>query len=139
MNYNSSQVLLEILIVEDNPGDIFLTQETLKNLKIPNRIHIVRDGEEALAFLHQQGEYETAPRPHIILLDLNLPKRNGREVLEAIQTNLSLKQIPVIVLTTSLADREILKHQNLRANCYIPKPYDLSQFDQIVDAIERLG
>ncbi|WP_413167198.1 response regulator [Capilliphycus salinus ALCB114379] len=139
MNYNSCQATLEILIVEDNPGDIFLTQETLKNLKIPNRIHVVRDGEEALAFLHQQGEYQTAPRPDIILLDLNLPKRNGREVLEVMQGNHTLKEIPVIVLTTSLADREIFKGQNLRANCYIPKPYDLSQFDQIVRAIEHLG
>jgi two-component system response regulator len=138
MNYNSCPVSLEILLVEDNPGDIFLTQETLKNLTIPNHIHIVRDGEEALAFLYQQDPYKTAPRPHIILLDLNLPKKNGREVLEALKTNLSLNQIPVIVLTTSVADEEILKSHHLPASYYIPKPYDLSQFSQIVRAIESL-
>lgn len=136
MNNISLPSPLEILLVEDNPGDVFLTREALNNLTIPNHLHIVRDGEEALAFLYQQGEYQTVPRPHIILLDLNLPKKNGREVLETIKDNLSLNQIPVIVLTTSRSDEEILKAQNLRADCYIPKPYDLSQFHQIVRAIE---
>ncbi len=138
VNNRSTPSTLEILLIEDNPGDIFLTQETLKNLKIPNRIHIVRDGEEAIAFLHQQGEYQTAPRPDLILLDLNLPKKNGREVLENIKASLSLNQIPVIVLTTSRTDEEILKNQNLSAHCYIPKPDDLSQFDKIIHAIESL-
>ncbi len=137
VNYNSCQAVLEILLVEDNPGDIFLTQETLKMLTIPNHIHIVRDGEEALAFLHQQDPYTTAPRPDIILLDLNLPKKNGREVLEVMQKNLSLNQIPVIVLTTSVADEDILKAYNLQASSYIPKPYNLSQFSRIVQAIEN--
>ncbi|MEL7034400.1 MAG: response regulator [Cyanobacteria bacterium J06592_8] len=130
--------MLEILLVEDNLGDIFLTQEILKMLQNPHRMHSVRDGEEALAFLYQQGVYQTAPRPNLILLDLNLPKKNGREVLAAIQSDSALKTIPVIILTTSVTDEDILKFQLLKAHCYIPKPTDLSEFSQIADAIKNL-
>lgn len=127
---------MEILLVEDNPGDIFLTQEALKDCEIESHLHIVQDGEDAINFLNKQEQYQSVPRPDVILLDLNLPKKNGREVLEEIKANPELKRIPVIVLTTSLADEDILKSYNLHANCYIPKPRDLSQFSQIISAIE---
>lgn len=128
--------LLDILLVEDNPGDVRLTQEALKESKSHNSLHVVRTGVEAMAFLHQEGEYANAPRPNIILLDLNLPKKDGREVLSEIKNDESLKRIPVVVLTTSKAEEDILKTYNLHANCYITKPVDLDRFIKVVQCIQ---
>lgn len=128
---------VEILLVEDNPGDVRLTIEVLKEGKLRNRMSVVGDGVEALAFLRREGKYETAPPPDLILLDLNLPKKDGREVLEEIKTDPKLKRIPVIVLTTSEAEQDILKAYDLHANCYIVKPVDLEQFINVVKSIEN--
>ena len=128
--------LIEILLVEDNPGDVRLTQEAFKESKIYNRIHVVYDGVEALAFLHRKGEYADVPRPDVILLDLNLPKKDGREVLAEIKKDPKLKRIPVVILTTSEAEQDIVKTYNLHANCYITKPVDLERFITVVKSIE---
>jgi chemotaxis family two-component system response regulator Rcp1 len=127
---------VEILLVEDNPGDVDLTLEALENSKIRNRLSVVNDGEEALAFLHRTGKHAGAPRPDIILLDLNLPKKDGREVLAEIKADDDLKPIPVVILTTSQAEEDIFKSYNLHCNCYITKPFDLHQFLRVVKAIE---
>lgn len=127
---------VEILLVEDNPGDVRLTEEALTEGKIYNRLHLAPDGVEALAFLRREGRYEAAPRPDFILLDLNLPKKDGREVLEEIKNDPDLKRIPVMVLTTSHAEQDILKSYNLHANCYITKPVDLDQFIKIVKSVD---
>jgi CheY-like chemotaxis protein len=127
---------IEILLVEDSPGDARLAQEALKEGKMNNNISVVRDGVEALAFLRQEGKYAEAPRPDIILLDLNLPKKDGREVLAEIKEDPDLKRIPIVVLTTSEAEQDILKAYNLHANCYITKPVDLDQFITVVKSIE---
>ena len=127
---------IEILLVEDNPGDVRLTIEALKEAKVINHLTVVKDGVEALAFLRRQGSYDTAPRPHLILLDLNLPRKDGREVLADIKTDDNLKRIPVVVLTTSQDERDVLKSYNLHANCYITKPVDLDQFVRVVRSIE---
>jgi len=127
---------VEILLVEDNPGDIRLTQETLKDSKLLNRMSVVVDGVEAMAFLRREGPYSAATRPDLILLDLNLPKKDGREVLTEIKADESLRRIPVVVLTTSDAQSDILKVYDLHANCYIKKPVDLDQFIEVVKAIE---
>jgi chemotaxis family two-component system response regulator Rcp1 len=126
----------EILLVEDNPGDVRLTREALKEGKILNNVSVVEDGVEALAFLRREGKYANAVRPDLILLDLNLPKKDGREVLAEIKVDPSLKKIPVVVLTTSAAEQDILKTYDLHANCYITKPVDLEQFIKIVQLIE---
>ncbi|BCR04211.1 two-component system response regulator [Desulfuromonas versatilis] len=128
--------LIEILLVEDNPGDIRLTQEALKEAKIFNNLHVARDGEEALAFLKRTAPFLQAPRPDIILLDLNLPKLDGREVLGEIKQDPQLRSIPVVILTTSDAEEDILKAYDLHANCYINKPVDLQKFMEIVKQIE---
>lgn len=128
---------IEILLVEDNPGDIRLTQEALKDSKLHNNLSVVKDGVEALAFLRCEGQYTEAPRPDIILLDLNLPRKDGREVLEEIKSDDTLKRIPVVVLTTSDDDMDIIATYNLHANCYITKPVDLQQFVRIVKSIEN--
>ncbi len=128
---------IQILLVEDNPGDVRLTQEVLKEAVVPNRIHAVRTGIEALAFLRRQGQYSDAPRPDLILLDLNLPKKSGHEVLDEIKTDERLKRIPVVVLTTSSADQDITKAYDAHANCYITKPIDLNQFLKAMKAIEE--
>lgn len=128
---------VEILLVEDNLGDVRLTQEALRDGKILNNLSVVRDGMEALAFLHREGEYKDAPRPDIILLDLNLPKKDGREVLEQIKTDNELKTIPVVVLTISKAEEDILKSYKLHANCFITKPVDLEQFMKVAHSIEE--
>ena len=125
-----------ILLVEDNPGDVRLTMEALKEGKILNEVRVVEDGVEALDFLHRTGKYANAPRPDQILLDLNLPKKDGREVLAEIKEDDHLKKIPVVVLTTSAAERDILRAYNLHANCYITKPVDLEQFIHVVQLIE---
>lgn len=127
---------VEILLVEDNPGDVRLTQEGLKEGKVRNTLHVVRDGVEALAFLRREGEYAHAPRPDLILLDLNLPKKDGREVLAEIKEDPILRRIPVVVLTVSKAEEDILKTYDLHANCYITKPVGLEQFIRVVKSID---
>ena len=127
---------VEILLVEDNPGDVRLTKEALKDGKMQNNLNIVGDGEEAMAFLKRQGPYAHAPRPDLILLDLNLPKKDGRETLVEIKQEESLKRIPVVILTTSTAEKDILKTYDLHANCYINKPVDFDQFINVVRSIE---
>jgi len=131
-----SDGLIEILLVEDNPGDVRLTQEALKDNKVRNHLSVVEDGEKAMAFLRRAGPYANAPRPDLILLDLNLPRKDGREVLKEIKENDELKRIPVVVLTTSKAEEDIVRSYNLHANCYITKPVDLDQFISIVKSIE---
>jgi chemotaxis family two-component system response regulator Rcp1 len=127
---------VEILLVEDNPGDVVLTIEALKEAKMLNRLHVVEDGVQALDFLYRHKSYVTVPRPDLILLDLNLPKKNGREVLAEIKQDENLKAIPVVVLTTSHAEEDVLKAYNLHANCYITKPVDFVQFTSVVKTIE---
>jgi CheY-like chemotaxis protein len=127
---------VEILLVEDNPGDVRLTLEVFRDGKVINSLRVAKDGVEALAILRHEGKYVDARRPDIILLDLNLPKKDGREVLAEIKADDSLKCIPVVVLTCSRAERDILKSYNLHANCYITKPVALDQFIQVVKAIE---
>lgn len=128
---------IEILLVEDNPGDVRLTREAFKEGKVLNNLSVVEDGAEAMAFLRQQGKYADAPRPDLILLDLNLPKKDGREVLPEIKGDTNLKRIPVVVLTTSKAEQDILKTYNLHANCYVTKPVDLEQFISVVRFVQH--
>ncbi|MEW6333823.1 MAG: response regulator [Thermodesulfobacteriota bacterium] len=127
---------IEILLVEDNPGDVDLTRDALENSKIKNRLHVVDNGEAAMAFLRRGGAYADAPRPDLVLLDLNLPRKDGREVLAEIKTDEHLKRIPVVILTTSKDEEDILKSYNLHANCYITKPIDIHQFFKVVKSIE---
>ena len=127
---------IEILLVEDNPGDADLAKEALNESKLNNNLSIVMDGEEAMAFLRQEGSYADVPRPDLILLDLNLPKKDGREVLAEVKSDANLKRIPVVILTTSRAEEDVLKTYNLHANCYITKPIDLTQFMKVVKSIE---
>jgi two-component system, chemotaxis family, response regulator Rcp1 len=127
---------IEILLVEDNPGDVRLTQEVLKDGRIRNKLNVVGDGVEALAFLRCEGAYADAPPQDLILLDLNLPKKDGREVLAEIKSDPALRKIPVVVLTTSAAEIDILSAYDLHANCYITKPVDLGQFEKVVRSIE---
>jgi len=127
---------IEILLVEDNPGDVRLTREALKDARVANTLHVVEDGVDALDYLYRRGQYCDAPRPHLVLLDLNLPKKNGREVLAEIKADERLKRIPVVILTTSQAEEDILRAYNLHANCYITKPVDFTQFTKIVKTIE---
>jgi CheY-like chemotaxis protein len=127
---------VEILLVEDNPGDVDLAREALEDSKFHNRLHVVEDGEKAMAFLHHEGEYADLPRPDLILLDLNLPRKDGRQVLAEIKADDNLKRIPVVILTTSRAEEDIIKSYNLHANCYITKPIDLHQFLHVVKSIE---
>ncbi len=128
---------IEILLVEDNPGDVRLTIEALKEGKVSNKINVVMDGMDAMAFLHREGKYKDAPVPDLILLDLNLPKKNGREVLAEIKVDSKLKHIPVVVLTTSQAEKDIIMTYNMHANCYITKPVDFDQFIGVVKSIEN--
>jgi two-component system, chemotaxis family, response regulator Rcp1 len=127
---------VEILLVEDNPGDVRLTQEALRDAKVCNRMHVARDGVEAMEFLRRTGSHADAPRPDLILLDLNLPRKDGREVLAEIKADSELRRIPVVVLTTSKAEEDILRAYNLNANCYIAKPVDFEQFVHVVKSIE---
>ncbi len=127
---------VDILLVDDNLGDVRLTQEALKESKVLNNLWVVPDGVEAMAFLNREAEYVTAARPDVILLDLNLPRKDGREVLAEIKVDPSLRRIPVVILTTSSADRDILDAYDLHANCYITKPVDLEQFIEVVRSIE---
>jgi len=125
----------DFLLVEDNPGDVRLTKEALKTHKVQNNLHVVNDGEEAMMFLRKQGQYKDAPRPDIILLDLNLPKKDGREVLADIKSDPSLKTIPVVIITSSEAEQDVIKSYNLNANCYVTKPVNLDQFIKVVQSI----
>jgi len=128
---------VEILLVEDNPGDVRLTQEALKESKVTNNLSVAEDGVEALAFLKREGKYADAPRPDLLLLDLNLPKKDGRELLEEIKANENLRRIPVVVLTTSKAEEDIVRMYNQHANCYITKPIDFDQFIEVIKSIEN--
>lgn len=128
---------VEILLIEDNPGDVRLTKEALKEGKVYNNLHWAKDGVEALEFLQRQGKHAKSPRPDLILLDLNLPKKDGREVLSVIKRDHELKQIPVVVLTTSKAEEDVLKSYELHANCYVTKPVDLEKFIHVVQSIDR--
>jgi two-component system, chemotaxis family, response regulator Rcp1 len=127
---------IEILMADDNQGDVRLALEALKGAKVSNNVHVVHDGIEAMAFLRREGKYADAPRPDIFLLDLNMPKMDGREVLAAIKSDPELKCIPVVVLTVSQAEEDILRSYDLHANCFITKPVDLDQFINIVKSIE---
>ena len=127
---------IEILLVEDSPGDVELTREAFNDAKVHINLHVAWDGTEAMAFLGRQGEHAKAPRPDLILLDLNLPKKDGREVLEEIKMSPALKSIPVVILTTSASDIDILKSYLLHANCYITKPVDLDGFLKVVRSID---
>ncbi|MFW5895191.1 MAG: response regulator [archaeon] len=126
---------VEILLVEDNPGDVRLTVEALKESKILNNLHVVNDGVEAMKFLRKEKGYEDMPEPDLILLDLNLPKKDGREVLAEIKDDEILKKLPVVILTTSSAEKDILNTYNLHANCFITKPVDMNQFTKVVKSI----
>lgn len=128
---------VEILIVEDNPADAELAQENLQEAKILNRLHVVEDGEQAMEFLRQGGTYASAPTPDLILLDLNLPKRSGREVLAEIKSDRRLYVIPVVVLTSSEAEEDVVKSYALHANAYVRKPIDLAGYQRVVHAIEE--
>ncbi len=128
---------IEILLVEDNPGDVRLTKEALKEGKVYSNLHTCKDGVEAMEFLRRQGRFKDAPRPDIILLDLNLPKKDGREVLAVIKKTDQLKHIPVVVLTTSKAEEDVLRSYELHANCYVTKPVDLDKFITVVQSIDR--
>jgi len=127
---------IDILLVEDNPGDVRLTEEALKEGKVWNRLSVARDGVVALEFLRREGTFAGAPTPDLILLDLNLPRKDGREVLGEIKEDTKLRNIPVVILTTSKAEEDILRSYRLHANCYITKPVDLEQFMNVVKAVE---
>ena len=128
---------IEILLVEDSPDDAFMTMEGLREGKIRNTVHLVEDGVEALRFLRRQGPHAAAPRPDLILLDLNLPRKDGREVLSEIKSDEDLKTIPVVILTTSQAEEDVVKSYHLHANCYVTKPVDLEKFIVVVQSIDR--
>jgi CheY-like chemotaxis protein len=136
MNTGATGRPVEILLVEDNPGNVRLMVEALKEGKVHNKLSVVDDGEKALAFLRREGNYTNVMRPDIIWLDLNLPKKDGREVLAEIKRDSSLKRIPVVVLTSSKAEQDILKSYDLHANCYVYKPVELEQFVTVVKSIE---
>ncbi|MEU2257315.1 response regulator [Nocardia xishanensis] len=128
---------IDILLVEDDPGDELMTREAFEDNKIGNTLHVAHDGQEALDFLYRQGEYADAPRPDLILLDLNLPKYDGRQVLEKIKADPALTHIPVVVLTTSAAEEDILRSYKLHANAYVTKPVDLDQFVAAIKHIDE--
>ncbi|MGA2245068.1 MAG: response regulator [Verrucomicrobiota bacterium] len=128
---------MNILLVEDSPADVRLTREALTEAKVMHTLHVVKDGVEALAFLRRQGPYADSPRPNLILLDLNLPKKDGREVLAEIKQDESLKRIPVVVLTTSKAEEDIVRTYNLHANAYVTKPVDLNKFFEVIRSLEE--
>jgi chemotaxis family two-component system response regulator Rcp1 len=130
-------VPIEILLVEDNPGDVRLTREALRDAKVRTNLHVAADGVEAMAFLHKEGEHGQALRPDLIFLDLNLPRKSGREVLEEVKHDELLKHIPVVILTTSQAERDILESYRIGANAYVAKPVDLEQFLKVVQSIEQ--
>ncbi len=129
--------MIDILMVEDNPDDVVLTEEALEEVKLAINLDVVEDGIEALAYLKKEGKYQAKPRPELILLDLNMPRMDGRELLSKIKADESLKSIPVVILTTSEDEQDILRAYNLHANCYITKPVDLNQFIKVVKSIKE--
>jgi chemotaxis family two-component system response regulator Rcp1 len=126
---------IDILIVEDNEGDVHLTREALRKAKVQNRVHVASDGVEAMEFLRRQGPHANAPRPDLILLDLNLPNMDGREVLDELKRDEALKTIPVVVVTSSAAEQDIVRTYSLSANCYVTKPVDLNQFLHVIGSV----
>jgi two-component system, chemotaxis family, response regulator Rcp1 len=137
LTLRSAPEAFEILLVEDNPGDARLAQEALKEGRMTSRLKVVVDGVEAMAFLRREGQYVGSPRPNLILLDLNLPRKDGRQVLAELKADEDLRRIPVVVLTTSQAEQDILRSYDLHANCYITKPVDLDRFISVVRSIEE--
>lgn len=137
MHVEGDVVPVEILLVEDNPGDVRLTEEALKEKKLLNNLYVAKDGVEAMSFLRKEGKYANAVRPDIILLDLNLPKMDGREVLAEIKSDEKLKRIPIVVLTTSSSEEDILRTYTLHANCYVTKPVDFDEFIKIVQSVHN--
>jgi len=129
--------IIQILLVEDSPGDIRLTQEAMIDSKFQNQLHVVQDGVEAMEFLRRIGKYQDAPQPDLVLLDLNLPRKDGRSVLQEMKQDVNLRRIPVVILTSSDDEHDILRSYDLHANCYITKPLDLQQFVTIVKTIEN--
>jgi CheY-like chemotaxis protein len=127
---------IEVLLVEDDPGDVLMTREAFEDYKVTNRLHVVHDGADAMAFLRREGEYASAPRPDLVLLDLNLPRMDGREVLQAIKSDPALASIPVVVLTTSEAEEDVLRSYSLHANAYVTKPVDFERFIDVVRQID---
>ncbi|HEY4314491.1 MAG TPA: response regulator [Actinomycetes bacterium] len=127
---------IEILLVEDDPGDVLMTREAFQDYKVHNQLHVVNDGEQAMAFLRQEGEYAGRPRPDLVLLDLNLPRMDGRQVLHAIKSDPELSSIPVVVLTTSEAEDDVLRSYSLHANAYVTKPVDFERFIDVVRQID---
>ena len=137
MSLRTAPEVFEILLVEDNPGDARLAQEALKEGRMTSRLKVVVDGVEAMAYLRREGQYAGAPRPNLVLLDLNLPRKDGRQVLAELKADEDLRRIPVVVLTTSQAEQDILRSYDLHANCYITKPVDLDRFISVVRSIEE--
>jgi len=137
MNPQTPGKPIEILLVEDNPGGVRLTAEAFKENKLRNELHVVGDGVEAMAFLRREGKYASAPRPDLILLDLKLPKKDGREVLAEIKEDKNLRRIPVVILTSSKAEEDIIRTYDLHANCYVTKPVGLEEFIAVVKSIEN--
>ncbi len=128
---------IDVLLVEDDPGDVLMTREAFEDYKVRNQLHVVNDGVEAMAFLRREGEYADAPVPDLVLLDLNMPRKDGREVLAEVKEDLALRLIPIVVLTTSAAERDLVKSYDLHANAYVVKPLDLDRFTEVVQAIEN--
>jgi CheY-like chemotaxis protein len=127
---------IEVLLVEDDPGDVLMTREAFEDYKVTNQLHVVQDGADAMAFLRREGEYADVPRPDLVLLDLNLPRMDGREVLQAIKSDPTLASIPVVVLTTSEAEEDVLRSYSLHANAYVTKPVDFERFIDVVRQID---
>ena len=127
---------IDVLLVEDDPGDVLMTREAFEDYKVQNQLHVVNDGTEAMAFLRREGDYADVPRPDLVLLDLNLPRMDGREVLQAIKSDPDLASIPVVVLTTSEAEEDVLRSYSLHANAYVTKPVDFDRFIQVVRQID---
>jgi len=127
---------IQVLLVEDDPGDVLMTREAFEDYKVHNQLHVVNDGEQAMAFLRQEGDYADMPRPDLVLLDLNLPRMDGRQVLDAIKSDSELSSIPVVVLTTSEAEDDVLRSYSLHANAYVTKPVDFERFINVVRQID---
>ena len=135
MTHDDQSEAIEVLLVEDDPGDVLMTREAFEQHKVRNTLHVVSDGVEALSFLRQEGEYADVPRPDLVLLDLNLPRKDGREVLAEIKADPQLRRTPVVVLTTSEAEEDVLRSYDLHANAYVAKPVD---FDRFIDVVRRI-